>query len=134
MSNAEKGKSEELSQKKAAPEKKMEALKPEQMYKHLFGELKRSFNYYQAQMGQALPSKLIVDSVFKETEFYNSAISELKIPIEMFSLSKAVSLANPIDEKYQMLCFAAIGAGLDFEPLDDANEEEITENDDESAN
>ncbi len=85
------------------------------MDQRLLSEFKRSLDYYQAQMGQSIPPTLILDSVFKGTDFFNHLSKESKMSIEVLSLNDLMPLKKPIDEKYHMLCLAAIGAGFDVE-------------------
>lgn len=74
-------------------------------------EIQRSLDYYERQMGQALPSTILIcgESVSEDKITQEFKLS-LPIPIKLLELHEELNLAESVDDSMVQLCVGAIGA------------------------
>lgn len=76
-------------------------------------EIQRSLNYYNSELKQAVPNKIILGPVATEKiPLMNAAVTSLAEEINILDINKIISYFEPLTPEIQERCYVALGGAL----------------------
>lgn len=93
--------------------------------KHIITEIQKSFDYYQTQIAQCIPGKLLLPPELFSENHAQHLHEQLGVPADIFNINRLFSAPEKIELPFQHRFLNVLGECLNIEAVLQSNEEKI---------